>query len=414
MYIEKSQNLPILKKMKAILLLSGSSSRMAPISDKSFLEFCGESLAERILRNAREGGISEFVLVANPQNQPKIEKMVAENRFLKNAKIAVQKNLAAGMSGGVAAGLEKVAENEPVFVLGGNDWVESAVFSDLVSVAGNSDGAILAQKVSKYFPGGYLQIDDKNRIKSITEKPGAGNEPSDLVNIVVHFFQNSSSLRQKISELDGENADIYEKVLSALFCEKTFLALPYSGTWQAIKYPWHVLEMAEIFQRASPKLEVHPTAEVAKSAVLKGNCKIEAHAQIGENAVVSNSFIGQNAQVGNNTLVRDSIIGQNSVIGFGSEIARSFLAANVSTHLAYLGDSVVDSGANFGAFSATANLRLDGAFVKVSIKNERLDSGRKKFGAIVGSRAQIGVHASLMPGCKVEINESVAPNSVKK
>jgi NDP-sugar pyrophosphorylase family protein len=80
--------------------------------------------------------------------------------------------------------------------------------------------------------------------------------------------------------------------------------------------------------------------------------------------------------------------------------------------MAYIGDSIVDDAVNFGAYSCTANLRLDKKSVRVKIKDESIDSNHTKLGAIVGKGTQIGIGAKLMPGCKTPVQTLVRPGEI--
>ncbi|MDH3324190.1 MAG: sugar phosphate nucleotidyltransferase [Candidatus Peregrinibacteria bacterium] len=396
--------------MKTIFLASGQSSRMNPISDKNLLEFCGEPLVLKLLKNAEEGGLKNFIVVTNKDNHDEIKNILSENNF--SAEITIQKDLNEGMAGGITDGLEFVSDSDSVFVLGGNDFVEPRIYDLIVKKSKDFDGGILAKKVDQYFPGGYLEINKYNKITSIIEKPGKGNEPSDLVNIIGHFFKNAGDIKTELKNADSTKDDVYEVALDQLFQTKNFIAVEYNDIWQAIKYPWHVLEMMNVFldkQEGS----IAKSAEIAKSATIKGdNVVIDDGAKIFENAVIIGPcYIGKNAVVGNNALVRNSILGESSVAGYNTEIARSFLANNVTTHIAYLGDSIVDSNVNFGAYSCTANLRLDKRTVQVKVKMDKVDSLHKKLGAIVGSGAQIGIHAKIMPGAKIKKDGFIKPGN---
>ncbi len=397
--------------MKTIFLASGRSSRMNPISDKSLLEFCGKPLILHLLHNAEKGGLSDFIVVVNKDNHDSVKSILQAEDF--SAEIVIQKDLEKGMSGGVSDALKIVADTEEVFVLCGNDYVDAKVYRDIVTQAENFDGGILAKKVTEYFPGGYLEVDENNKILSIVEKPDPENVPSDMVNIVGHFFKKAADLKQALAEAKSDQDDIYEVALDNLFKSKNFVAVEYDGFWQAIKFPWHVLEMMELFLKQQ-KPFIHETAEIAESANIKGdNVYIDKGAKIYDNAVILGPcYIGENAVVGNNALVRNSILGENSTAGYNTEIARSFVAKDVSTHIAYLGDSIVDDGVNFGAYSCTANLRLDKDTVKVKIKDQKIDSKHGKLGAIVGKKAQVGIHAMIMPGAKLESGEFLKPGKV--
>lgn len=401
--------------MKTIFLAAGKSSRMAPISDKNFLEFCGEPLLIKLLKNALQGGLENFIIVASAKNKDKIANTLQEFNF--TADIVVQKNREEGMAGGVLAGLRECDPEEAVVLLGGNDAVDFSAYEELVKTGQKIDGALLAKNVKQYFPGGYLQVNN-GKITSIIEKPGEGNEPSNLVNIVAHYFKQASSITTLLTHLNlTKTGDAYEQALQQLFKTQVFHAVEYKGKWNAIKYPHHVLEMQDYWLSQLPKKnKIHPSVIISDTARIHGEqIYIEEGVKIFDNAVICGPcFIGKNSVIGNNALVRESNIGQENEIGFCSEIARSFTAQKVSAHHAYIGDSIIDKNVNFGAFSCTANLRLDKKNIKYNIKEERVNSGKYKLGAIIGQGTQIGIHAMLMPGCKVDANSFVAPGVVQK
>ena len=81
-------------------------------------------------------------------------------------------------------------------------------------------------------------------------------------------------------------------------------------------------------------------------------------------------------------------------------------------HLSYVGDSVICEDVNFGAGTITANLRFDEKEVKVNIKNERVSSGRKKLGAIVGGHVRTGINVSILPGIKIGAYAWIYPGAV--
>ena len=70
-------------------------------------------------------------------------------------------------------------------------------------------------------------------------------------------------------------------------------------------------------------------------------------------------------------------------------------------HLSYVGDSVLCEKCNLGAGTIIANLRFDDGSIKMRIKNEVIDTGRRKFGAILGDNVKTGVGSLLMPGIKL-------------
>ena len=79
-------------------------------------------------------------------------------------------------------------------------------------------------------------------------------------------------------------------------------------------------------------------------------------------------------------------------------------------HLSYVGDSILGERCNLAAGTITANLRLDDGPVKMLVRGEVVDSGRKKLGAILGDNVKTGINALLMPGVKIGTNSWVGAN----
>ena len=416
--------------MKTIFLAAGRSSRMKPISDKNFLDFCGMPLIYHLLHNAHKGGLKNFIIVGNEDNIENIKTLCKEHSFLKEATITMQSNLDEGMAGGIIEGLNFVTEEESVTILGGNDYVNPEIYQRILDESAEWNGGILAKKMEKYFPGGYLEIDLDQRIQSIIEKPGEGNEPSEVVNIVVHHFNQALDIKLALKEAASSEDDTYEVALDALFKSGRYKAIEYDDYWQAVKYPWHILELMDLilqqdpqailgdriheFQEALPSVWIHNTCQ-GKVVTNGSNIIVDEGVKPYHNACISGpAYIGKNTTLGNNSLVRGSMIGHHSAVGFNTEVVRSYLSHNVTSHIAYIGDSVIDQEVNFGAYSCTANLRFDKRTVRVEVKGEKIDSGMNKLGAIVGAGAQIGIHASIMPGAKIDPGEFVTPSAFEK
>ena len=90
--------------------------------------------------------------------------------------------------------------------------------------------------------------------------------------------------------------------------------------------------------------------------------------------------------MGNAVEVKNSAIMSNSKIG----------------HLSYVGDSVIGEGCNFGAGTICSNLRHDKRNIKSFIKGERVDSGRRKLGVIMGDNVMTGINTSIYPGTVIQ------------
>lgn len=378
---------------------------MQPIPDKNFLKFLGKPLIVHQIEALKKAGFLEILLIGGKHNLRDLKKL--------GCSVREQKDLGLGMAGAVLTAATWI-KNDPFLVVSSNDVVDGSAYELIRRHAGKNEGLMVAYKVKKYFPGGYLKITSNGMIQKIVEKPGEGKEPSKLVNIVMHYHPQPKALFEALKSVIASRAkqqstdDRYERVLQVLFDKKiVYRALPYSGFWQPIKYPWHVIDLMDYFLGNLAKNFPHgriggKKAEVAVSAHIHGNVYLDEGVRVLDNAVIQGpAYVGKNTVVATNALVRQSHIGANCVIGFGSEVARSFVGDHVWTHTNYIGDSVIGNDVSFGAGAATGNLRLDEKNIVVEIRGEKTDSGRNKFGLTTGDHIRVGVNTSFMPGVKV-------------
>ncbi len=124
--------------------------------------------------------------------------------------------------------------------------------------------------------------------------------------------------------------------------------------------------------------------------------------------------IGKNCKIGPNCYLRGSTsIGDNCHVGQAVEVKNSILADGASVgHLSYVGDSYIGLKANFGAGTITSNLRHDGSNHRSAVNGQLIDTGRRKFGAIIGDGVHTGINTSIYPGRKLGPNTSTLPGEV--
>jgi NDP-sugar pyrophosphorylase family protein len=122
-------------------------------------------------------------------------------------------------------------------------------------------------------------------------------------------------------------------------------------------------------------------------------------------------FIGDGSEIRHGAYIRKgSVIGNECVIGHATEVNRSLILDGAKlAHFNYVGDSIVGEGANLGAGSKCANLRLDEREIAILFNGERILTGRKKLGALIGFGASIGCNAVLNPGTIIFPHTKVAP-----
>jgi NDP-sugar pyrophosphorylase family protein len=116
--------------------------------------------------------------------------------------------------------------------------------------------------------------------------------------------------------------------------------------------------------------------------------------------IIGPCVIGENCVVRHGAYIRGNLLaGNGCVIGHDTEVKNSiFLDKAHAPHFSYIGDSILGSGVNMGAGSICSNLKLDNKNVFVYYKGERIDTGMRKFGAIIGDNTRIGCNVVLNPG----------------
>jgi NDP-sugar pyrophosphorylase family protein len=392
-----------------IVLAGGVSSRFWPLRDKLLLPFGPRSLLERHLQCLSRLGCDRMVIVARPDNADDVRTMAAT--IPGQIRVAVQRE-AQGMADAVLCArpdLEAFGEGA-VYVTQAHDVVEQKLHADVLArwSRGGVAGLIGAVHVKEYFPGGYLTMDG-DRVTSVIEKPGEGNEPSDLVNLVAHVHGSWLALEQTLSyeSAHGAGDDAYERALTSLTQTSHYEAHVYEGRWEGLKYPWHVLDVADMLLDLWTRGVEAPGAgyEQRQDGVfIAPDVRVFPGAHI-----VGPALVGPGCVIGHNALVRGSILGPRSVVGFGCELARSFLVGDVELHHNYVGDSVLDHGTSMGYGATTANYRIDGRTVPSMVGETRLDTGREKLGLMLGARSKIGVNTSTMPGVKIGADALIGP-----
>ena len=175
------------------------------------------------------------------------------------------------------------------------------------------------------------------------------------------------------------------------------------------EYPWQALDgiknliltlgptlpEAE-YDQPAPQVWVHKTAVVAPTAYLGAPC-----------------IIGPETEVRHGAFIRGSaLVGAKCVVGNSVELKNVILFDHVQTpHYNYVGDSILGYKSHMGAGSITSNVKSDKTLVVVRSGGERMETGRKKFGAILGDHVEVGCNSVLNPGTVVGRNTRVYPLS---
>ncbi len=390
--------------MKVVILAAGEGKRMWPIqNDKCLIPFLGKPLLYHNLKKIKEAlHPDEVIIVANPESKDQIQKILEEVGL--PGTIAIQ-NDPRGMADAILAAKDLI-EGE-ILIVNGEDIVDQEIFKGVLGAEG--EVVIPGLKFKSYFPGGYLKVAG-DRVQGIVEKPGEGNEPSDMVKLVCDFFKDGKKLISYLEKAQSAADDVYEVALNQMIADGVDVRVTkYDGIWIPLKYPWQILDITAYFL-STIEQQISPRAKVSEKAVLEGNVVIEEGARVFEGAVIKGPcYIGKGVIVGNNNLIRESDLEEGCVTGFNSDITRSYIGANSWFHTNYIGDSVIEGDFGMGSGAVLANLRLDDYTIRVKKGDETVDSGRHKLGLIAGKGSRVGVNVSTMPGVKIGTNSLVGP-----
>ncbi len=180
-----------------------------------------------------------------------------------------------------------------------------------------------------------------------------------------------------------------------------------------IRYPWDILAANEryVSSLAANRIE----GEVHPSAVIEGIIHLGRGTRILPGVFIEgNVVIGANCKIGPNCYIRgNTSIGDGCHIGQSVEIKNCLILSQTNVgHLSYVGDSVLGEKVNFGAGTIVSNLRHDGKNHRSMVNGGLIDTGRRKFGCIVGDGVHTGIHTAIYPGRKLWPNTSTRPGEI--
>ena len=173
-------------------------------------------------------------------------------------------------------------------------------------------------------------------------------------------------------------------------------------------YPWQALKgIKEFILSLGPTLGEDYT-EIKENVWVHKTALIAPTAYIG-----APTIIGADTEVRHCAFIRGSaLVGENCVIGNSVEVKNAIIFDNVQVpHFNYVGDSVLGFRSHMGAGSVTSNVKSDKTLVVVKSKDGNIETGLKKFGAMLGDFVEVGCNSVLNPGTVIGRNTNVYPTS---
>ena len=179
--------------------------------------------------------------------------------------------------------------------------------------------------------------------------------------------------------------------------------------FEGVTYPWEVLPKISDFI-----IQLGNTLDLNDYDKIEDNIWIAKSAKVAPTAFIAGpAIIGKNAEIRHSAFIRgNAIVGENAVVGNSTELKNVILFNNVQVpHYNYVGDSILGYKAHMGAGSITSNVKADKKLVVVKNGTERIETGLKKFGAMIGDNVEVGCGSILNPGTVIGINTNIYPLS---
>ena len=175
------------------------------------------------------------------------------------------------------------------------------------------------------------------------------------------------------------------------------------------EYPWEVLpHIEEFILELGKSLDKNAYEQIGDNVWIHKTAKVYESAYIGENCIIC-----EGAEVRHCAFIRkNAIIGKNTVVGNSTELKNVILFNNVQVpHYNYVGDSILGYKSHMGAGSITSNVKSDKKLVVIKNGIEKIETGMKKVGAMLGDNVEIGCGSVLNPGTVIGRNTNVYPLS---
>ncbi len=179
--------------------------------------------------------------------------------------------------------------------------------------------------------------------------------------------------------------------------------------FEGISYPFEALgKISDFIKKLGPTLDSEIYENKGENIWIAKSAKIASTASI-----TGPCIIGENTEVRHCAFIRgNALVGDNCVVGNSTELKNVVLIGKVQVpHYNYVGDSILGYGSHMGAGSITSNVKSDKTLVSVKLGNERLETGLKKFGAILGDFVEVGCGSVLNPGTVIGKNSNIYPLS---
>ncbi|WP_276301457.1 bifunctional sugar-1-phosphate nucleotidylyltransferase/acetyltransferase [Halorussus lipolyticus] len=384
---------------RAVILSAGEGTRIRPLSaslPKPMLPAADRPLSAHAADAAVSAGADELVFVVGYEAE-EVRDYFGEEYAGIPVQYAVQEEQA-----GTADAVRSASEylDGPFAVLNGDNLYDPAGIEALFE-----DGpAVGAHRVEDPTNYGVLSTEG-DTVTDIVEKPA--DPPTDLANTGAYLFPEEARDWLDVPESERGEHEITDVVARVI--DEYEVSAVEIDRWLDVGRPWELLEANEW---KLGELERDVRGSVHETADLRGRVVVEEGAAVDAGVVIEGpALIRSGASVGPNAYVRGAtLVDEDAKIGHAVEVKNSVLMPGATAgHLSYVGDSLLGRNVNLGAGTTVANLRHDDEPVTLDVKGERVSTGRRKFGVVVGDEAKTGINVALNVGTKLSPGAGVPP-----
>lgn len=186
----------------------------------------------------------------------------------------------------------------------------------------------------------------------------------------------------------------------------------HAALFEGCAFAWDALKAIRAYLEANLRPGLHNRCD--------GEAYVGKQVFIGEGTVVEDgvmikgpAIIGKNCQIRHNAYIRENVIlGDGCIVGNASELKNSVLFNGASVpHFNYVGDSILGWKAHLGAGVKISNFKMTPGNILLAVEGRTIDTGLRKFGALLGDRAEVGCNAVLNPGTIIGRDAIVYPNT---
>ena len=205
------------------------------------------------------------------------------------------------------------------------------------------------------------------------------------------------SMSAKMKEFTTENLYNLEETIAA-------------ELFEGAEYPWELLpKISSFIVELGKKLPEEKFTRVKENVWIAKSAKVAPSANINGPAIID-----EEAEIRHCAFIRgNAIVGKGAVVGNSTELKNVVLFNKVQVpHYNYVGDSILGFKSHMGAGSITSSVKSDKTLVVVKNGEEKLETGLKKFGAMLGDNVEVGCNSVLNPGTVVGRNSNIYPTSM--